>query len=182
MGLFDTMAKAFVDAADADNGGLADGTELYMDQKHSIKDSYDIVDAEKNLVYQVKGNLTGLTFKMNAANGGEVAEIKKKLVAMSPSYEMSFGSGKKVSLKKKMALIKEEFNGTINGKTLQIKGDIAADKFEVHVDGQKIGAVAKKVLSLHDAYVISSVDDSWKEVMVALVVAIDNACHNNSDD
>lgn len=184
MGLLDKLASGMAQAQAADNGAeLADGTELYMKQKlFSLNDKFNICDANEQPVYEVKGNITGLNFKMNTASGEAVAEIKKKIIALTPSYEISFKSGRKASLKKKMALLKEEFNGNVDGKELQIKGDVSAYSFDVLVGGEKVGAVAKKFLAWGDTYAISFVDDSWKEIMVALVVTVDNACHSSSND
>lgn len=181
MGFFENFAQGFEDIKSADNGSeLVDGTELYMEQKSEINDTYDIVDADRKTVYRVNGKFTSLAFQLTTADGAVVADIKKKFMALTPTYTISFANGQNASVKKKASLVQVEANGTVDEKELQIKGDIEEDNFKVYIDGQKIGAVAKKIFASGDSYVISFTDDSWKEIMVALVVIIDNVYHSGN--
>lgn len=189
MGLFDKVVEKAVQGMDvaknADNKANTEGmggdgveiNELYLKQKITLlADKYSIYDGNETPVYDVKGTVTGLNYKVSTASGAQVAEIKKKLVAVTPTYDIEVG-GRKISMKKKIALLKESFTGTFDGKELNVNGDVAGFAFDIVVDGQKIGSVAKKILAWADTYAIAYVGDEWRDAVVAIVVAIDNACH-----
>ena len=195
MGLFDKLAS-FADSVNqefdrqqqqgvsalAAEGAEANVCELYMKQAITILgDKYSIYDVNKQEVYNIKGSITGLNFNITRADGSAVAEIKKKIVAITPEYKMVMANGKSGELKKKMALIKEEFNGKFDGQSLFIKGDIAAYSFEVELGGKVIGTVSKQLISWGDAYKIKAASEDVMDTLVTIVVAIDNACHNNND-
>lgn len=183
MGFLDKLKEGINAAEAADLGANLDGTKLYLKQNVTVlKDHYDVVDAEDKPVYSVQGNVIGHSFDITAADGRKVATISKKLVAVAATYDIEFANGSKASFKKKIALVKSDLNGTFDGKELTVKGDAGALEFEITVGGQKIGNVAKKLFAIGDSYVIAFEDETWKEAMVALAVAIDNAFHNDKDN
>lgn len=193
MGLLDKFSQTVDSVIANDYGGtivddkgenVIDGTELYMKEKaFTVNANYDIFDAKERSIYKVKGNLTGLGFKLKTADGVQVADIKKKMVAITPSYEVSLKNGQKATFKR--TVVDDLFLGTLNGKDIDIKRSLGRYYFEVYVGDQKIGAVAKQKYELFskygDMYAISFVDDSWRDFMVAFTVTVDNAYFSNDD-
>lgn len=154
-------------------------TEMYMKQKISIISNYKITDTEDNPIYQVKGNITGMRYNITNAVGEPVAEIKKK-ISLQATYNVDFANGDKIELKKKVAIVKEAFNGTYNDQTLTMKGDFIAFNFEVHVGDTLIGTMKKEVFHLTDTYKITVTSPEWQDVMAVVAVCMDSSCHRDN--
>lgn len=145
-----------------------DGTEVYIQQQGRYSNDYDVVDTFNQPIYEIRGK------KFINAAGASVGTINKKLIAVTPTYEISLANGQTAALKKKMGPFKEELNGTINGKDLLVKGNKKNTDVDILVDGYKIGSMREVTYGIEkDTYVILCVDESWKEMMIALAAVAD---------
>lgn len=159
-------------------GGM--GYSLYMKQKvFSIRDKYSIYSADQQPVYEVVGKITGLEFDV-FERGAKCMAIKKKLVSIMPEYKIEIGGTKVGTLRKKMKLLKVQFEGEYNGQPLAFVGDFAAYDFAVMIGGAEIGRIHKQVLSWGDTYAIDIFNPSFAQAMVATVIIIDNALHDGN--
>ncbi len=155
--------------------------ELYMKQKAiSIKPKFDIFDKNQATVYHVEGDLTRHNFSISR-NGEEAVKLKKKLVAIMPTYSIEKDGKEVASVKKKLKLTKPELNGTVCGKELQIAGDIMGFDFDIRVGGATIAHVDTDRTVWSDCYRIRIMDASMKDIVIALAIICDNVSDQEND-
>lgn len=154
-------------------------TKFYMRQKVlSIKDKYSICTADETPVYWVAGNLLGLSFNVQTADGNDIFTIKKKMVSITPEYTLLEGKKEIGHIKKKIRLTRPEISGEINGEELTIKGDMSGYHFSISLNGMVVGNVDTERLTWGDCYSIEVLDESKKDLIVAVAVICDNTLKN----
>ena len=146
---------------------------LFMKQKLTITNKFDIFDQNEATVYHVDGDLTGLSYSIKR-NGEEVLKIKKKMIAVMPSYTIEKNKDEIGKLKKKMKFTNPEVNGTINGKEVVIAGDLLGYDFDIQLGGTTIGHVDKDMAHWTDCFRIQIFDSSARDIMVAMAIICDN--------
>jgi uncharacterized protein YxjI len=155
---------------------------LYMQQKAiSLKPKFDIFDDNENPVYHVEGDITRLNFSIQK-NGQEVLKLKKKLVAIMPEYTVLREKTEIAKIKKKFKLSKPELVGQVNGQELHIAGDIMGYDFDIQVGGKTIGHVDTAQTVWQDCYRIAILDESFKDIVIALSIICDNVQDQEHDD
>ena len=157
------------------NTSTGDAIAYYMDQKLlSINPKFDIYTEQHEPVYHVDGNITRLDFKVKNMNGVEVAEIKKKLIAVLPEYTLLQNGSEIGKLKKKLKLTSPELVGTLNGFEFKLQGDLMGFNFDVMLSGKCIGRIDTAQTIWADCYRIQVLDENYKDLMVAIAVICDN--------
>ena len=155
------------------NTGTGDAEALFMKQKLSISNKFDIFDHNEETVYHVDGDVTGLSYSIKRS-GEEVLKIKKKMISVMPSYTIEKNKSEIGKLKKKMKFTNPEVNGTINGKELVIAGDLLGYDFDIQLGGTTIGHVDKDLGHWTDCFRIRIFDSSARDIMIAMAIICDN--------
>lgn len=170
------VVKGLVETGVVENKSVQDdGIELYMQQKVlTIKDKYSICTLEEEPVYWVEGNLLGLKYQIEDAQGQQIYEIRKKMIAVLPEYTIMKDGKKVAELKKKIRLTRPEILGKVEGKELQIKGDLTGYHFSIAIDGKVVGNVDTKRLTWGDVYAIGIRDVQHQELVVTIAIIVDN--------
>ncbi len=169
----ETVTESNVTASVNTSSGKA--IEYYMDQKIlSINPKFDIYTEQHEPVYHVDGNITRLDFKVKNSAGMEVAEIKKKLIAILPEYTILQNGNEIGMLKKKLKLTSPELVGTLNGQEFKLQGDLMGFNFDVLVGSKSIGRIDTAQTIWADCYRIQILDESYKDLMIAIAVICDN--------
>ncbi|MCQ2592787.1 MAG: hypothetical protein MJ188_08390 [Treponema sp.] len=150
-------------------------TKLYMKQKvFTLADEYNICTEDETPVYWVKSDLVHLNFRIEKEKE-EILSIKKKLIAVLPEYTI-FQDGQEIgTLKKKFKLTKPEINGTINGKSVSIAGDLMGNNYAIIFDGITVGAVDTQRLTWGDCYSIDVREPHLQDLVVTTAIIVDNA-------
>lgn len=157
------------------NTSTGDAIAYFMDQKIlSINPKFDIYTDKHEPVYHVDGNITRLDFKVKNSAGTEVAEIKKKLIAILPEYTILQNGSEVGQLKKKLKLTSPELVGTLNGQEFKLQGDLMGFNFDVMLDGKCIGRIDTAQTIWADCYRIQILDENYKDLMIAIAVICDN--------
>ena len=157
------------------NTSTGDAISFYMDQKLlSINPKFDIFTENHEPVYHVDGNITRLDFKVKNMNGVEVAEIKKKLIAVLPEYTILQNGSEIGKLKKKLKLTSHELVGTLNGFEFKLQGDLMGFNFDVMLNGKCIGRIDTAQTIWADCYRIQVLDENYQDLMIAIAVICDN--------
>lgn len=157
------------------NTSSGEAIAYYMDQKIlSINPKFDIYTEQHEPVYHVDGNITRLDFKVKNSAGMEVAEIKKKLIAILPEYTILQKGNEIGMLKKKLKLTSPELVGTLNGQEFKLQGDLMGFNFDVFVGSKSIGRIDTAQTIWADCYRIQILDESYKDLMIAIAVICDN--------
>lgn len=163
----------------ARNAYTQTSTKLYMRQKIlAIKDKYSICTEDETPAYWVEGNLIGLSFNVQNANGSNIYTIKKKMIAIMPEYSIMEGKKEVGHIKKKIKLTRPEITGEIYGENLTIKGDMSGYHFSIMLNGTVVGNVDTERLTWGDCYSIEILDESKKDLVVTIAVICDNTLKN----
>ncbi len=125
----------------------------------SLRRKKQVYDLDGNLLYTIKNKL--IRFLTNScyiydADGNKVARIKQKF-----------------------KIFKKEFILLGYADEIEIKGDFIQHCLEIFKNGEKIGEVGKKFVSLVDSFTLVSYNDEDAPLLVALVIAIDNINDKN---
>ncbi len=154
------------------NINAADAIQLYMAEKLalSLKDKYSICDESQAPQFYVESNVMDTVYKIMDSNENEIMVIKKKLVAITPEFSVNEGKKEIGHFKKKLSLGRAEINGKIDGKEVQIKGDMFAHAFDITLGGQVIGNVDRAQTVWANCYRISIYDKSMVNAVVAIAV------------
>ena len=177
--LYEVINRLLTTGVAENKSSASDSFKLYMRQKIlTIKDKYDICDENQNSVYWVEGNLVSLGYKIEDAAGNLLLEIKKKLVSVMPEYTIK-QNGKDIGkLRKKIKLTRPVVTGEINGKALEIKGDLSGYHFSIKLDDAVIGDVDTERLTWGDVYSIDIRDKEQQDIIVGIAVVVDNLLKN----
>ncbi len=163
------------------NTSTGDIIAFYMDQKIlSINPKFDIYTEKHEPMYHVDGNITRLNFKIKNKDGLEVAEIKKKLIAVLPEYTILQNGSETGKLKKKFKLTSPELVGTLNGLEFKLQGDLMGFNFDVLLDGKSIGRVDTAQTIWADCYRIQIIDESYQDLLIAIAVICDNVVDSSN--
>ncbi len=163
------------------NTSTGSAIAYFMDQKIlSINPKFDIYTEQHEPVYHVDGNITRLNFKVKNSDGAEVAEIKKKLIAILPEFTILQNGSEIGKLKKKLKLTSPELVGTLNGQEFKLQGDLMGFNFDVLVGGKCVGRIDTAQTIWADCYRIQILDESYKELMIAIAVICDNVVDSSN--
>jgi uncharacterized protein YxjI len=156
---------------------------LYLKQKvFAIRDRYKIYDVDQQPVYYCDSRLFSFVARRDlhrASDKQKLFIIKKKLLTILPKYRIYDLENNVVSqINKKLTLFVHKFLITSKMGDLKIEGDIFAHDFIVKKDEEIIVEVHKKWIAWGDTYEISIHDEENIDLLVALVIVLDHACHN----
>lgn len=150
--------------------------QLYIEQKvFSLSGKFSVKDAEDNDVYFVEGSFMKMpkTFSIMDVTMQEVAMITKKMFSFLPTFFVEVHGQETVTIKKAFSFFKARY--TIDAAGIEVQGNWWDMDFEVHQNGELIGAVSKKWFTWGDSYQLNILDDEMEPLLVSLVVAIDCA-------
>jgi uncharacterized protein YxjI len=163
------------------NTSTGSAIAYFMDQKIlSINPKFDIYTEQHEPVYHVDGNITRLDFKVKNSAGAEVAEIKKKLIAILPEFTILQNGSEIGKLKKKLKLTSPELVGTLNGQEFKLQGDLMGFNFDVMLGGKCIGRIDTAQTIWADCYRIQILDEGYKDLMIAIAVICDNVVDSSN--
>lgn len=147
--------------------------KLLLKQRYfTLLDNYKILNESGKVVYVVESQLAvGHYMKIYDASNKEVAAIRQKLLAISPTFKM-YLSGRYIGcICKEFTLFKPTYTIDYNG--WQVSGDIFALDYTIcDSSGRQIANVSKE-LNWTDTYSINVRDPSDALCALMLVLAID---------
>lgn len=161
-------------------------TLVIKNKMFSIKGNSTVKDENDVDRFIVKGKVFSIGRKKRICDldGKVLYTVKNKLIKffMNSCYIYD-GEGNKVArIKQKFKLFKKEFTLTGYADEIEIKGDFIQHCLEIYKNGEKIGEVGKKFVSLVDRFRLDCYNDADAPLLVALVVAIDNINDKNLSD
>lgn len=158
--------------------------KLYIKQRiFSFKDKYDIFDQSGSVVYQVESELFTIAAKLHLLNrqGEEQYYIKKKITLFLAQYEIYKGNILCATVSQEFALFRTKLNIESSYGNFDVQGNFIGMDYEISKNGQYYGSISKKWLSWGDSYELDIIDEENPGFMCALVIAIDNCMHNESN-
>ncbi len=148
---------------------------LYTSSKvFSLHHHIDIMDDNKNIVYQARSKFLSLHDKTDLykASGEHIAHIERKILTLHERHFITMADGLTFELSNEFFhIIKDVTN--IVGLGWQLRGNILALNFELYdKDGSIIAVIGQKMLSLHDKYCIDIYKPEYEQIILAILVTL----------
>ncbi len=161
-------------------------TLVIKNKMFSIKGSSTVKDENEVDRFTVKGAVFSLRRKKSLydMDGNLLYVVKNKLIRwfMNSCYIYDADGHKIARIKQKFKLFKKEFTLKGYADEIEIKGDFIQHCLEIFKNGEKIGEVGKKFVSLVDRFRLDCYKEEDAALLVALVIAIDNINDKNLSD
>lgn len=151
--------------------------KLYIKQKvFKIRDHYSIYNQYGKKEYYVDQDfkLIGNTVRVRDANGKKVFTIDKKIFNLLPKFTVYFDDGRKIYLSSKLSLFRRKISIKSKGLSLSLKGSVFDYNFDIYDGFTKIASIKKAVISWGDSFQIKVYDESYQDIAVAIMIAVDH--------
>lgn len=148
--------------------------QLFIKQKvFSLGEKFTIKDEQENDVYFVEGSFMKVpkVFSIMNAMRDEVAHITKKVFTFLPKFHVEVNGQEILTIKKELSFFKARY--TIDAADIEIQGNWWDMDYQILQQGEVIGEVSKKWLTIADSYTVQVVDEEMEAIVIAIVVAID---------
>jgi uncharacterized protein YxjI len=109
--------------------------------------------------------------------GREVAQVRRKLVAMRPTYQISVGGEQAAEVRKHLFTpFHDRFTIDVPGPDdLEMEGDLFDHEFTIRRGGQTVATVSKRWFSMRDTYAVDVAPGQDDLLILASVLALDLA-------
>jgi len=145
----------------------------------SIGQDFDITDEHGRTVLRVDGKALSLRDRLvlRDPDGREVAEVRRKLVATRPTYEVEIGGEEVARIRKKrFSPFVERYTVDIPGPDdLELVGNLLDHDFTVRRGDAVVATVSKALFSMRDTYAVDVADGEDHLLILASVLALDLA-------
>lgn len=142
------------------------------------KDS-DITDEQGRPVLRVDGKALTLRERLvlRDLDGREVAEVRRKMVSMRPTYEIEIGGQEAALVRKKLFTpFVDRYTVDIPGPDdLELVGDLFDHDYTVRRGGDVVATVSKAYFTMRDTYAVDIVPGENELLILAAVLALDLA-------
>jgi uncharacterized protein YxjI len=157
------------------------GQQMYLIRERVFRlgDDFDITDEQGRPVLHVDGKVFSLHNRLvlRSPDGREVAQVKRKLVAMRPTYQISIAGQEAAEVRKRFFTpFGDRFTIDVPGPDdLEMTGDLLDHEFTVRRGGQTVATVSKRWLSMRDTYAVDVAAGQDDLLILASVLALDLA-------
>ncbi|MFI5272729.1 MAG: LURP-one-related/scramblase family protein [Ktedonobacterales bacterium] len=145
---------------------------------HLTEDS-DILNEAGQPVYHVQGALFSLhgTLEMRDLAGNEVAKISRRLIALTPTYEITRNGVELAEMRKHFFTpFVDRFTIDVPGPNdLEMDGSLLEHEFNVTQGGKTVAHVSKQWISLAASYGVDIAPGEDDALILASVLALDLA-------
>jgi uncharacterized protein YxjI len=145
----------------------------------AMGDDSDITDEEGRPVLHVDGKVLSLRDRLvlRDPQGGEVAEVTRKLVALRPTYEVSIGDQHAADVRKHLFTpFRDRFTIDVPGPDdLELTGDLFDHEFTIERGGRTVATATRKLLAIRDTYTVDIAPGENEVLILAAVLAADLA-------
>jgi uncharacterized protein YxjI len=144
----------------------------------------DISDEHGTAVLRVDGKAFRDRLVLRDPAGREVAEVKRKLVALRPTYEIEIGGRDAATVRKKLFTpFVDRYTVDIPGPDdLELVGDLFDHDFTVRRDGTVVATVSKAYFTVRDTYGVDIAGGEDELLILTAVLALDLAQRRERDE
>ncbi len=157
--------------------------KLYLKQNIlSLVDTYRILDENGDEMYYARSQFFKFFAEIDIINryGDIVYTIKRIFSFILPRYEI-IKDGVVIATLNSEGFFIKSWNINTSERNLYLEGDILAYDLSVYEDGRELAHIRKKFFALSDSYEIDIANDEDADLIATLIIAIDNAYHNNNN-
>ncbi len=145
---------------------------------HITEDS-TITDDAGRAVFQVNGKLFSIHYRLSIRdlNGNEVAAINRRLIALTPTYEITRGDQELAEVRKKIfSPFIDRYTVDVPGPDdLEVTGSLFEHEYTMRRGGQVLATVSKQWMTLTETYGIDIALGQDDVLILATVLALDLA-------
>ena len=145
----------------------------------------DITDEAGRPVLRVDGKVLSLRGRLvlRDAAGREVGQVRRKLAALRPAYEITLGGKDVAEVRRHLFTpVGERFTIDVPGAAgMEISGDLLGHGFTITRDGQSVAAISKRWLSVAAGYAVDVAPGADDVLILAGVLALDLAIDAGHD-
>lgn len=149
---------------------------LFIRQKvFKITDHYPSMDENDETVYQVDEDLKliGKTVHVSDAAGRHLFTVEREVLTFLPRFQILFADGRELTLQSKLAFFRKVIEVQPSETGITVEGDYLSKNFDVLKDGEPIGRIDRKWLSIGDKFAIDVLDPRHEELFIAVMIAVD---------
>lgn len=158
---------------------------LMRQKLFALTDSFAIKNGDGDEVYRVRGKLLkiGKQLSFEDIAGNELAYIRQKLIAFTPTYEIHRDDRHIATVSKKMfTLLRHRFIVDVPGPDdLEATGNFLDHEYTFERSGRTVARVSKRWFSLTDTYGIETADGEDDVLILASAVVIDMIAHDDDN-
>lgn len=145
---------------------------IFKQRKFSWLDTYDIFDANGNVIYTIKGQPSFTHTLKVMQNGKEVAKLKERIIALLPRYDMYIDGSYKGYIRKEITLYHPRFQVTYS--RWKVKGNFWEMSYRIEDPTNRlIASIHKEAIAISDTYAIEIEDEKDALACVLIVLAVD---------
>jgi uncharacterized protein YxjI len=152
---------------------------LIRERFFRLGEDSDITDDQGRPVLQVDGKVLTLHDRLvlRDPEGREVAQVRRKLVAMRPTYQISVGGEEAAEVRKHLFTpFHDRFTIDVPGPDdLEMEGDLLDHEFTLRRGGETVATVSKRWFSMRDTYAVDVAPGQDDLLILASVLALDLA-------
>ena len=152
---------------------------LIRERFFRLGEDSDITDDQGRPVLHVNGKVLTLHDRLvlRDPEGREVAQVRRKLVAMRPTYQISLGGEQAAEVRKHLFTpFHDRFTIDVPGPDdLEMEGDLFDHEFTIRRGGQTVATVSKRWFSVRDTYAVDVAPGQHDLLILASVLALDLA-------
>ena len=152
---------------------------LIRERLFAIGQDFDITDEHGRPVLRVDGKALSMRERLvvRDPDGREVAEVRRKLVATRPTYEVSIGDEEAARIRKKLFTpFVDRYTVDIPGPDdLEMVGDLFDHEYTVRRGGAVVATVSKAYFTMRDTYAVDIAAGEDDLLILASVLALDLA-------
>jgi uncharacterized protein YxjI len=151
-------------------------TFMMKEKLFGIGDDYWIDDDSGAHTYKVDGKTHRVrdTWKLEDADGNEVAVIRERMLSIRDAVKIEF-SGGEATVKKQLIGIGEKYKVDLDdGEDLKVKGDFIGHEYTIERDGDTVAEISKKWFRVRESYGIEVRGDIDPALVIAVAVAVDS--------
>jgi uncharacterized protein YxjI len=156
-------------------------TAMYLIRERFFRlgEDSEVIDEHGRPVLQVDGKVLSLRNRLvlRDPEGGEVAQVQRKLVAMRPTYQISIAGREAAEVRKRLFTpFGDRFTIDVPGPDdLEMTGDLLDHEFTIRRGGQTVATVSKRWFSMRDTYAVDVAAGQDDLLLLASVLALDLA-------
>ena len=152
---------------------------LIRERLFALGQDSDITDEQGRPVLHVDGKVLSLRNRLvlRDPEGREVAQVRRKLAALRPTYQVSIAGEPAAEVRKRLFTpFGDRFTIDVPGPDdLEMTGDLLDHEFTIRRGDQTVATVSKRWFSIRDTYAVEVAAGQDDLLVLASVLALDLA-------
>ena len=155
---------------------------IFKEKFFKITDKYWIKDEDGKDSFYLDQDFTFMGYRaaVYGPDRQRLFRIEKKILSLLPKFFVNFEDGSEMLVNKRFTLLRKSIDVDTDFGTINLKGSVWDYNFIISLDGQKIGEVSRKFISLTDQYALTVYDEDYTLAMIALVICL-NKIHDDEE-